>query len=355
MLNRILIYNLVLLVLIFSFISCQGKNETERISELKQIDLKNVELFIDFEQNGMVQPVSIEFIKENRLAILDGKLNVVFIFNITGNLLTKFGGEGKGPGEFLRPLYINKTQNSINIIDADLRRVSEFDLSGEFSETYNFKENPYTTNITIADTKKYLAGALGEQNSLLKIVDLEEDSTLYFGIPKVEDQTGAVNIEEARKTLSNGEIPAMFKNDVKLYFDGEFVYAFLSAYSQLQKYNTDGTLIWRKNIDLPINEIIFDRLVERAKSAKNSVVPSFQYITSMKVVNEATYLLWAPVEGNPRNLVKVNSGGTIDAIYNIPEENLRFFDFTIDPNNKTLYLTAPGMGQIYRAELPGDI
>lgn len=355
MLNRILIYNLVLLILIFSFISCQGKNETERISELKQIDLKNVELFIDFEQNGMVQPVSIEFIQEDRLVILDGKLNEVFIFNTEGNLQTKFGGEGKGPGEYIRPLYINKTRNYINVIDADLHRVSEFDLSGKLSQIYNFKENPYTTNITITDTKKYLAGALGEKNSLLKIVDLSEDSTLYFGIPKGDDQSGVVNIEKARQTLSNGEIPAMFKNDVKLYFDGDFVYAFLSAYSQLQKYNTGGNLIWERDVDLPINDIIFENLVERAKSAQEAVIPSFQYITSMKVVKEAIYLLWVPVKGHTRNMVKVNSDGTIGAIYKIPEETPQFFDFTIDPDNRILYLTAPRMGQIYRAELPSDI
>jgi len=138
-----------------------------------------------------------------------------------------------------------------------------------------------------------------------------------------------------------------------MYYESPYLYVFLDAYSRLQKYNEDGDLIWDQPINLAVNEVIFNEVVNRAREpGPPGAVPVLSYITSMKAINGQTYLLWNPVQDHSRKLVKIDQNGILEHIYHIPEEEPMFADFSIDPANNLLYLSAPEMGQIYRVNLP---
>ncbi|MDR8391278.1 6-bladed beta-propeller [Aliifodinibius sp. S!AR15-10] len=349
--NRPAIKSIFILTLCISLWNCQNKDKNTGKIETK--DIESVDLFIDFEQDGVVQPVSIEYIGDDQLAILDGKLKEVFLFNTDAEFQKRFGGEGKGPGEFSRPLYVSQTGDQLHVIDGNLMRASRFDRTGTFKESFPFEGNPFTSHLTVMGPQKYVAGTQGRENSLLKIVDLKEDTTIYFGQAMAESQVSP-NLEQARQQLSNGEIPTLVKNDVKIFYDdaGNNIFVFLSAYSQLQKYDTKGKLIWKKDIDLKVNDAIFEQLVKRAEKSPEAAMPVVQHITAMKVVNGTAYLFWVPVEGHRRKIVKVGADGTIETIYNLPKMDPMFFDFTVDPASNTIFCTAPRMGQVYKASLP---
>jgi len=228
-----------------------------------------------------------------------------------------------------------------------LYRINQFSYSGDFEESFNFEENPYNSTISVIGNGKYFVGSMGTNESLIKFVDNRKNITKYFGKPLGEENPSQ-RLEIARQALANGEIPDIYKNQVTLYYESKHLYVFLDAYSRIQKYSMDGELLWETAIDLPINKVIFQKAVERAKNAPTDVVPTFRYITNMKVVDGHVFLLWVPIENHPRKLVRINENGELTNIYHIPEEKPTFFDFTIDLSSNKLYLSAPQIGQIYK-------
>ncbi|GAA5523451.1 6-bladed beta-propeller [Aliifodinibius salicampi] len=334
----------------FIFFSCSSDNKLHTVDKIKPEVLAKPQLFIDFEQNGMVQPSSIEMLGKSRIAVLDSKLNEVLVFNDHGAFEFRFGGKGKGPGEFSRPQYIDQSRASINVIDAELQRVNQFNYSGDFERSFTFEENPYDGKMAVMGVGKYFVGAIGANGSLIKLVDTTKDTVNYFG-EALGEENPPQRLEIARQTLAGGEIPGMYKNQVTLYLDGKHLYVFLEAYSRIQKYSIDGRLLWETAVDLPVNKLIFQKAVERAKKAPTDVLPSYRYITSMKVVDGRVFLLWMPVEDHPRKLVRINKNGEITTIYHVPEKEPTFFDFAIDSSDNKLYLSAPQIGQVYQTNL----
>lgn len=340
---------LFIIIAVFIACSCISSDKSPSADQITPEVLSKPELLIDFEQGGIIQPSSIVMLSDTQIALLDKKLQEVFIFNSQGVLKERFGGKGKGPGEFVSPQYIDKSPKHINVIDAELYRLSRFSYYGEFEESFSFKENPFNSTISVVGDGMYFVGSMGEKGSLIKLVDSKADTSILFGKAPGKEVT-TVRLEKARQTLAGGEIPEMYKNQLTLRYEDNHLYVFLEAYSRIQKYSRDGRLLWEKAVDLPINKLIFQRAVERAKKAPADVLPSYQYITSMKVIEGDLFLLWMPVENHLRKLVRITEDGAIANIYHIPEDKPTFFDFTINPSENKLYLSAPQLGQVYQTD-----
>lgn len=346
--KKLNVYSSLTLIVILFYSGCHQETDVP-VSDINPIEIDNLQLFIDFEQHGLLMPWKIEYLQNGRIAVLDNQQNKVLIIDKDGELINSFGREGRGPGEFIRPNYLQISEDNLYVIDEELLRVNQFNLSGEFVQNFNIDSRQ---GVAMMDEEIYFEMAMGEKGSLIRHINIKENSTHYFG-----DAMGDVNqsIDFYRETslLRRGEIPDYFKNSVTMYYRHPYLYIFLDAFSRLQKYSYDGQLIWDQAIDLPVNEIIFNHVVERARGpVPPGAVPAYQYITSMKTVNDQAYLFWFPVEDHPRSLIKIDKDGNLEAIYHIPEEVPTFSDFSIDLENNFLYLISPELGQIYRTRYP---
>lgn len=343
------IYTCFAILVVITFLSsCQHESETQ-VSTVHPIEIVNLQLFVDFEQHGLRVPWQIESLPNGKIAVLDNSSNEVLIIGPDGELINSFGGTGRGPGEFIRPNALQKSDNYMYVIDSDLLRINQFSLSGEFVQSYNIDTRQ---GVTVKDELTYFDRAMGKEGSLIKKINKEENSTYFIGEAMGEEDQHR-DLDREKNVLSRGEIPNSFKNTITMYYSDPHLYVFLDAFSRLQKYTKDGDLVWDQSIELPENEIIFNEVVERAKKpGPPGAVPVYRYITSMKVIEGHTYLFWVPVEKHPRKLVKVDSDGNLDSIYHIPEEVPTFSDFSIDTENDLLYLIAPELGQIYRTNYP---
>ncbi|MEX0607799.1 MAG: 6-bladed beta-propeller [Balneolaceae bacterium] len=338
--------------LIFAVIvGCHAKQDSHVSVDITPLMIEDLELFLDFEEKGIVQPEKINFLSNNRIMLFDPKLQELFVFNTEKELLARFGGKGNGPGELNRALHINISQENILVVDAKNYRLNEFDVMGNFKNSKPIKDNPNLHSIAAITNNRYYTESLGEENSLIKLVDLDENSVEFIG-KALGEKYSIGNLEEERQLLANNKLPEFYKNVASLYKTESHLYVFLDWLSRLQKYDLKGKMIWDKEIYLPINKILFERVVERAKNAPEGVVPSFSYILNMKVINNETYLFWSPAKNQPRLLVKVDEDGNLAAIYHVPEDKPTYFDFTIDHKNNLLYLTAPELGQVFQAYLP---
>jgi len=74
----------IIILAFFVVCSCSSDDNPQTVDKIKPEVLPKPNLFINFEQNGMVQPSSIEMLGQARIAILDNKLNEVLVFNDLG-------------------------------------------------------------------------------------------------------------------------------------------------------------------------------------------------------------------------------------------------------------------------------
>ena len=75
-------------------------------------------------------------LKDEQLLVANGADNSLRIFNMNGRFIRKFGGRGRGPGEFHEISSIEITQdNRILLIDRYQNRVTIFSNTGEFLDT----------------------------------------------------------------------------------------------------------------------------------------------------------------------------------------------------------------------------
>jgi len=343
--EKLTLYSTFAIIIITFLSGCQQEPETQNRT-ITPIEIEIPEMFADFERHGLQVPWQIESLPDGKIAVLDMRSNGVLIIDRDGQLVNSFGNTGRGPGEFLRAEALQKTGDHLYVIDSDLFRINRFSLSGEFKQSHTIGTRQ---GVTALDEESYFDRAMGKDGHLIQKVNKEDNSTHLFGeAPGEEEQRR--DLDREKTILARGEIPDSFKNTITMYYSDPYLYVFLDTISRLQKYTGDGDLVWDRPVELPENELIFNRIVERANApGPPGAVPSYRYITSMKVIDGHTYLFWSPVANHPRKLVKVDSNGTIDAIYHIPEEEPTYFDFSIDTDNNLLYLSSPELGEIHRA------
>jgi hypothetical protein len=93
------------------------------------------------------RPWAIATDSHNRVFVVDGSVNQIFVLNENGTLISSFGRKGEGPGEFCSPTEIAIHNDRIFVADACLK-VHEFDMHFQVVNTYiHDSETPPSTGI----------------------------------------------------------------------------------------------------------------------------------------------------------------------------------------------------------------
>lgn len=99
------------------------------------VDRKGKSFFALGKGQGLERPTDV-FVREQRLYVVDALASGVFVFDLKGNLLLRFGHKGKADGEFNVPTHVCvDQQNKIYVTDALNFRVQVFDEKGQFLQS----------------------------------------------------------------------------------------------------------------------------------------------------------------------------------------------------------------------------
>lgn len=87
---------------------------------------------LETNENCLVSEITQMEVWDNKIFILDWKLNSLLVFNTQGKYLNRIGRIGKGPGEYIRPRYffINKKEALVKVFDAPTKKLMCFDYGG---------------------------------------------------------------------------------------------------------------------------------------------------------------------------------------------------------------------------------
>lgn len=112
---------------IFIADSCLGK--------VFAVNRKGQSFFVLGREQGLQRPTDV-FVRQQKLYVVDGLACEVFIFDLKGKLIGRFGHKGKADGEFNVPthIYVDR-QNKIYVTDTLNFRVQVFDEKGQFVQS----------------------------------------------------------------------------------------------------------------------------------------------------------------------------------------------------------------------------
>jgi hypothetical protein len=349
---RHLLIPLSFLILATFLPACQNPDHEQLLDKIEPLAIENFELFANFEEQGLVRPVQLEVLPTGEVAVLDGHTNKVQFIDPDGNVTASFGGEGRGPGESLSASQLLLADESLFVVDFNLYRINRFTLSGEYVGSFSFESGMFGNELALMDSNIYYIQTMGENESLIKEINIQSGSENYFGEAKGEE-FHFDNVDKDRRTLQGGEVPGFMRNEIRMIYSDNHLFVFLNTLSILKKYTTEGELLWEKEIVMPVNQIVFDNAISQLNSDDDfGGIPSISYILSMKVIDQETYLQWYPVDEYPQYLVRVDQDGEIKRIYQTPSDQFRFFEFSIDYSRDVIYFIDYETSEVYRAAFP---
>lgn len=344
---------LLVIILNVIVIGCFREPETPaQSSEVETISIDTLQVIASFETHNIAQPNALTFVENQGVYIMDVGQKTISLINADGELVNTLGGEGRGPGEFMSPASIQAFSEVFLVVDNAEYRVSRFDYQGNFLNNYPFSTQDLSRAVELIEDSVYVTGTNTQSDSLLQLTNLKTNTTFTFGVPKDAKFTG-VDLDQSRNQMQRGEIPDFMKNFIRIQSDGSHIFVYFNSYSELYKYTIEGTLVWKKEIDLPYNDELFERTVERSRDTENTSagLQGFAYISGFDIYNDEIYILTLPFEEKPQLLVKLNSMGDIQTIYKLPMSDERLLNFSLDTSTETAYFSSFQSGLVYKATL----
>lgn len=151
-----------------------------------------------------------EVLADGRIAVLDGLLEQVIIYDRQGQEVSSVGGLGQGPGEFLQARSLLETpKGSLQLYDLRLRRLTTFGLDGTLADVqtltaegegyparaWRLSDEHVIVWLTYRDLSTEIQGtptARLEQTPgvLVRLIDTEVSDTLLTGLQSVSIREG---------------------------------------------------------------------------------------------------------------------------------------------------------------------
>lgn len=201
-----------LLLLLILFFSCKKDNENRTTKYLSYANDLHTTLYLDHCEKENVLNMSSIFTKakpiilelkdssligkinkieeyNNNLVILDRNISKsIFIFDKSGQFLSKIGANGSGPGEFtsISDYTIDHENNIIYVLDDNTQFISIFNLEdGEFVNRIDIKKDDiksynlqYVDGVLYADVFHQGNKRNRRNNSILRTIDIETGITI---------------------------------------------------------------------------------------------------------------------------------------------------------------------------------
>lgn len=351
--NRNGILLLLIIVSGISIIACSNNDGTEKpakTAEVVQIAETDLTPFVTFEEDTIAIPTDLIFLPDGSIAILDREYKTVFLFTKKGKLLKSFGGEGKGPGEFVYPVSLQLASNTIWVLDIRQRMLHQFTVEGNFITSNILEERAIIgmRDIKVLTNHELLLPAGGKQNSLVFYRDTKSADDFYFGAA-MGDSTRGIRLGKAKKQIANGEIPAFLKNQILIGASKKSYYFFLKAYGIVQKYDHSGNLIWKKELNLPSMTNVYKEWQENNKKAQAFQIYSLVYARDMVATENFLYILMNTVEGENQLLLRLNNKGQIVKKFEFVSNT--FNSISITPEGNTVYLIDGALGRVMKMQM----
>ena len=354
---------LVLLVFLCLFVSCTKAPEQSE-TDIYYHSIDTVKTYINLRTSDVLgSPFNIRAVGDG-VILSDWGYDCITKLDHTGNKLLSFGKRGKGPGEFLSPARFWVFDDSYMVYDYNGFKFIKYNHNGEFIRE-KIKKNPVnpgfppaipvTVHALSPDTLLIPSG--GKRGSLFAIFDMNSNSLTYAG-EAVGPHVGVFNSEEVDRAYKQGEIPDIFLNFVLLSSNAKKIYAIKLTTGVLQKYTSEGTPLWQKDIKIPKQENLFREAARHNQSYNpgKDAPKMYSYADAMDARKQGVAVLLNMPSGQPVTVAWIPANGKRIEVISYPDissDKLGFQNsFSILPEQELIYFLNKQDGVIYKAHWP---
>ena len=354
--------NVLLPILIIALLcGCSSEKQSPVYSfTIKEVQGKEILLRSD-STDTMAVPSWIKALPDGFL-LHDAGLQKVARFNSNGNRQLAFGDKGRGPGEFQSLSGIWAYGDSYWAYDINGRKLIQYDAQGNHHQDYmlEFVDFPAgVTPIELMGPKQFAMPAGGKNGALVKLANLETEQTRYVGQAVDSTTNMRQSMQEMEQAISEGTIPEGAKNQVLMGSSEDGLVVFEQFTTILKKFDRSGQKLWKKELNIPVVDKIFDEIMDENQSRLNTdeMLLQFVHASGLSVTNRGTALLLNAVDKQPPKVLWVPNDGkqftlvTYPDIKNSPKIPLRF---TISADGSTILFSNTLSGKILTAEWPMD-
>lgn len=343
----------ILPVIFFAVVCCSPQDQQETIYEER--DFAESLSFVSAEtHNNIGQPALIKSV-ESGLLVYDYLAQKIFEFDHNGILVTEFGREGDGPGEFR---YIAETwdfDDRYLVYDRNGGKLILYSKDGELLREIPLAVDSFSITMSAISEHQFYVPTNGLNGTLIRYIDTESNINEAFG-EAVSVSSDDFDFDRSQQSIAAGIIPPNMINRVLLSSNSTGVFVFQQATAMLQKFNHSRELEWEIDLNIPATEGIFDRFVEINQSFIERGMRNMfmlQYAAQIKSADNGVFILLNTVEDKPTTVVWVSNDGTrVVAAYdnNIQEMKPDLLATTRD--GSTIYLGTRMEGEIIKLDWP---
>ncbi|PIE77854.1 MAG: hypothetical protein CSA15_11195 [Candidatus Delongbacteria bacterium] len=285
---------ITLLLYITIFISCTNKSYEEiKKDGYTIIKNKNSEKVLDFKvekskdiplSNYLSNILSYTITNSGSIYILEKDDNKIYIFNSSGEFMSSFGNRGGGPGEFIAPVGIFSSPDHIYVPDILSKKVSLFDLDGNFIKDYTNLSSLPISNQLFKDT--LFVGFIMNQKIIEGKLNINRDLT-------VKD-LDLNPIKTVLSTTKNVDINNMFsnKNDEPIFCVGKsmiYIESCSESEVKIEVYDSNG--VKRKIIEKSYKKIPYldDEIEKKNQEIKKKLKGGFGEIKFDRKFKKSVY------------------------------------------------------------------
>lgn len=149
----------------------------------------------------------------------------MFVANVHGAFIRKFGKSGRGDGQFISPEGICVSNGEIYVADTGNNRIQVFDLHGNFSRKFG-AQSDYPSGICVSNGEIYVSNAgliSGHGNHCIQVFDLDGNLIRMFGRQGQED--------------------GQFYTPKGIYVSNDEIYVADTGNKRVQVFNLEGNFI----------------------------------------------------------------------------------------------------------------
>jgi len=303
--------------------------------------------------SGLVgYPLDLTTAPGERIFIADARGRQVLSVGFDGTEPRTIGREGSGPGEFLQPMRIFATADSLFVYDGRHQRVMIFDLEGLFSHAYVVALGSGRGRAFGPDGR-FMISTNGHDSALVVVLDDQGQSSVSVGEPVVPPPP-FFDFVSMKERASGGVVPHEHLNDVlpAMAPDGSFFVSFFSE-SEARRYAPDGALQWTASLAGPVFRQAFDAFVRaNAEDSLPFRLTPLSYVWDSEVVGGDFWLLVNARAGED-GLILVLDGedGSVKRRLTLAgKPGIR--TFTYDSGTRMLFLGLPDDAMVLSALVP---
>lgn len=335
------------------------RSETPALPDVEIVELEHYELLLppDSEDVLLKNPALIRYDGHSNLFIYDFGIGLLLEIDEGGKIVTEYGRQGRGPGEFMMINNIFLADNYVYAVDLIQLLIHKYGKNGEIISSMNygpekrlllpllpplpvpnlsFLGNMHRANVDnqphVTTNGNVLVSSASDRKHVYQLLDWEGNHISDIGeIP--EGSTFEIDYMEFRNAVSNREVPGILKSNAFWVGDPSNLqeyYIIYSAIPMIAKYNASGQKLWdRKITGIPEINAIEINYYDTANQILNwvdAIVPLRKYTWGV-VSNEGDlYLATYTSPDNPLWIHRFNDKGDLIVRYKLADDLLPIFD-----------------------------